>query len=238
MNILVLNGSPRGSKSVTAKLLASLSAGLSRGGADVTQCSVCSMKIAPCTGCLACMHRTPGICAVRDDMEEIYGALKKADLLVVGTPVYVDGMTSQMKAVMDRSVACLQPFLTRDKAGRIRHPFNWKMPGRFLLVSTSGFPENETFGPLIASFRAGAANFGAEVVAEVCVPGSVALQVEPGKLSAHLGLIEELGKELAEGGRIDEGLLGRINVPPVTVEEYLAIAASYEAWCRERLAEA
>jgi hypothetical protein len=235
MKVLMLNGSPRVAKSVTGKLLAALAAGLAAGGAEIRQFAVSSMKIAPCTGCLSCMHRTPGVCAIKDDMEDIYGVLKTADVLVVGTPVYVDGMSAQTKAAIDRSVACLQPFLTKDKAGRIRHPFNWRMPGRFLLVSTSGFPEPVTFDPLIASFRAGAANFGAEPIGEICVPGSIALQVNPDKLTPHLALIEELGRKLALTDGIDGGLMKKINTPPVTVSEYLEIAASYEQWCSEHI---
>jgi multimeric flavodoxin WrbA len=235
MKALILNGSPRGPKSVTGRLLQSLEAGLTSGGADVRRFSVCAMKIAPCSGCLSCMHKTPGECAIKDDMEEIYARLKVSDVLIIGAPVYVDNMSSPMKAVMDRSVACLQPFLVKDKTGRIRHPFNWRMPGRFLLVSTSGFPETVTFDPLVAVFRAGAANFGAEPIGEVLLPGSIALQVQPDILEGHLGLIEEMGKGLAETDRIDDDLLKRINTPPLSVDEYLKIAASYESWCREHV---
>jgi multimeric flavodoxin WrbA len=235
MRVLILNGSPRGPKSVTGKLLASMAAGVSRGGARVDEYGVCGMDIAPCTGCLSCMHRSPGECAIKDDMEQLYLHLKTADVLVIGTPVYVDGMSSQMKAVIDRSVSCLQPFLIRDRAGRIRHPFAWRMPARFVLVSTSGFPEKETFDPLIAGFRAAAANFGSEPVAEICIPGSIALQIDSAKLTHHLGLIEEAGEMLAREGRIDGALLSKVNTPPVGVDEYLRIAASYESWCREKL---
>ena len=237
MKVLILNGSPRKQRSVTGKLLASIADGLKDGGAAIREFNLCSMKISPCSACFSCMHRTPGECAIRDDMEEIYSHLKTADILVVGTPVYVDGMSAQTKAVMDRSIACLQPFLTKDHSGRIRHPFNWRMPARFMLVSTSGFPEVETFGPLIAGFRAGAANFGAEPIAEVCVPGSIALQAEPGRLDGHLGLLKALGETLARTDSIDKDLLARVNAPPIGVAEYLEIAASYEAWCREQLAK-
>ena len=237
MKVLILNGSPRGARSVTARLLGSMAAGLESGGAEVYQYQICAMRIAPCTGCLSCMHLKPGICAIKDDMDEIYPYLRTSDLLVVGTPVYVDSMTAQMKAVMDRSVSSLQPFLVRDGAGRIRHPFNWRMPGKFMLVSTSGFPEKETFSPLIATFRAGAANFGAEPIGEICIPGSIALQIEPARLEGHLALLERIGRGLAETGRVDPDLLSKVNTPPVGVEEYLRIASSYESWCREKLGQ-
>jgi multimeric flavodoxin WrbA len=237
MKVLILNGSPRGQKSVTARLLESIAAGLSSGGAVVHEYEVCGMRISPCIGCLSCMHKRPGECALKDDMEEIYPHLKTAGLLIVGTPVYVDSMTSQVKAVIDRSVAGMQPYLRRDRAGRVRHPYTWRMPARFMLVSTSGFPEPETFDPLIATFRAQAANFDAEPIGEVCIPGSIALQMEPERLDPHLALIEDLGRNLALTERIDRDMLARINTPPVGVDEYLGIAAAYESWCREHIGQ-
>jgi multimeric flavodoxin WrbA len=235
MEVLVLNGSPRGVKSVTGKLLESLTSGLVEGGASVTQFRVAEMKIAPCNACLSCMHRTPGVCAQKDDMEPIYERLKVSDLLVVGTPVYTDNMTAQMKIVMDRFICAMQPFLMRDQKGRVRHPFWWRLPGKFLLVSTSGFPEKETFEPLIATFRAQAANAGSEPLGEICLPGSIALQMEPSKMVHHLEKLSHLGEVIARTGVADNGILRDLNTPPFTSEEYLIIAAAYESWCREKL---
>ena len=235
MDALVLNGSPRGSKSVTAKLLGSLADGLVAGGASVTEFRVAEMRIGPCKACLSCMHKHHGVCAQKDDMERIYERLKVSDLLVLGTPVYTDNMTAQIKAVMDRSVCSRQPFLMKDRQGRIRHPYWWKMPSKFLLVATSGFPESETFDPLVATVRAQAANMTAELLGWVCVPGSIALQVDPSKMAHHLELLSRLGEIIGRTGEADPELLAALNVPPVTVAEYLTIAASYEAWCRRKL---
>jgi len=44
--------------------------------------------------------------------------------------------------------------------GRFRHSFTWRMPGKFMLVSTSGFPEMENFESLSGTVRAQAYNFG------------------------------------------------------------------------------
>jgi len=235
MDALILNGSPRGSRGVTAKLLQSLAEGLAAGGASVTEFKVAEMHIAPCKACLSCMHKHRGVCAQKDDMEQIYERLKVSDLLVLGTPVYTDNMTAQIKAVMDRSVCSLQPFLIKDRAGRIRHPRWWNMPAKFLLVATSGFPEAETFGPLTTTVKAQAANMASELIGSVCVPGSIALQVEPSKMTHHLELLSRLGGVIARMGEADPELLTALNTPPVTVAEYLTIAASYETWCRRKL---
>jgi multimeric flavodoxin WrbA len=235
MKVVMLNGSPRGAKSVTGKFLDALASGLEAGGAVVTRFKVASMNIGACTACLSCMHHTPGECVQKDDMAQIYPLLKTADLLVMGTPVYTDNMTSQLKTVIDRTIACLQPFLTRNDDTKIVNPHWWDMPGKYFLVSTCGFPEMSNFDPLVATFRAQAINAGSISVGEVCVPGSIALQMKPDRMTPYLDLLAALGKEMARSGDPDSGILQQLNRPPFTVYEYLAIAAEYEAWGRKKL---
>lgn len=235
MKVLALNGSSRGENGVTHKLLTAVCQGLASAGATVQTLQVGRMEIAPCQACLRCMHQTPGRCRQHDDMDRVYPLLKLADLLILATPVYTDNMTAQLKAVMDRCVCAMQPYLFTDDTGRTRHPMTWPMPADFLLVATCGFPEPETFGPLIATFRAQAANLGSRAAAELCVPGSIAFQVEPSSLGAHLALLHQAGEELADRGGVHPATLARVNRPPLTVDEYRRLAARYEQWCRQRL---
>jgi len=233
MKVIALNGSARGKKGVTWKLLDSLLKGLSEGGATVRDIQLKEMNISYCRACLTCMHKTPGQCAQRDDMDQLYPYLRESDLLVMGTPVYTDNMSAQMKTVMDRCICGMDPFLRLDSANRVRHPFRWPMPSKFLLVSTSGFPEMETFLPLVMTFRDQAANFGSEPIGEICIPGSIALQMAPQLLEPCLDKIQRAGKILALHGRIESTLLEEISRPIVTVEQYLEISAKYEAWARK-----
>ncbi len=238
MNVIALNGSARGKKGVTWKLLDSLLKGLSEGGAAVKDFQLKEMNISPCRACLTCMHKTPGQCAQRDDMDQIYPVLKKSSLLVMATPVYTDNMSAQLKAVMDRCICGMDPFLRLDAAGRVRHPYSWAMPSKFFLVSTSGFPEMESFSPLITTFRAQAANFGSEPVGEICVPGSIALQMAPQLLEPFLDRIQRAGKMLALHEKVEPALLEEINRPIVTQGQYLEISGKYEAWARKSRGEA
>jgi multimeric flavodoxin WrbA len=235
MKILILNGSARGEKGVTGRLLKSLIKGLTEGGAEAKQVQVQSLHITPCTACLSCMHRKTGDCVLDDDMNSIYQELKASDILVMAAPVYLDGMSGPLKIMIDRCMCCMEPFLTRNNFGRVRHTYAWRMPKQFMLISTAGFPEMETFDPLVTTFRAQAANFGSEPVAEICIPGSIALQVAPDRLSHHLQLVEEAGKIVASGRRIPGVMLEKLNTPPIDVDEYLTLSAKYEAWCRKQL---
>jgi len=235
VKILILNGSARKAKGVTGRLLKSLIKGLTDGGAEAKEIQVQGLNITPCTACLSCLHQKTGECILDDDMDSIYQELKASDMLVLATPVYFDGMSGALKIAIDRCVCCMEPFLTKDHSGRVRHPHAWPMPKQCMLISTAGFPEMETFDPLVTLFRAQAANFQSEVVAEICIPGSIALQVAPDRLTHHLQLIEEAGKIIASGRLIPKDMLGKLNTPPLDVDEYLTLSAKYEAWCRKQL---
>ena len=238
MKAFAISGSSRGAKGVTWKLLERFLVGLEEGGAQTNVIQLRDLTISYCNACLTCMHKTPGKCAIKDDMDSIYPHLKESDLFVMATPVYVDTMSAQMKAVMDRCICGLDPYLRIDAADRVRHPFSWTMPDKFFLISTSGFPEPESFAPLVQTFRAQAANFGCEPIGEICVPGSIALQMAPQLLEAHLDMIQQAGKMVAMQGMVEPTLLDEINRPIVTREKYLEIAAQYEAWARKSRGEA
>jgi len=233
MKVIALNGSARGKKGVTWRLLDSFSKGLSEGGATVREFQLKEMNISSCRACLTCMHKTPGQCAQRDDMDKLYPILRESDLFVMGTPVYTDNMSAQMKTVMDRCICGMDPFLRLDSANRVRHPYHWTMPSKFFLVSTSGFPEMETFLPLITTFRAQAANFGCEFVGEICIPGSIALQMAPQLLEPCLDKIRQAGEMLALHEKVEPTLLKEISKPIVSREQYLQISAKYEDWAKK-----
>ena len=235
MKVLALTGGARGGKGVTGRLLAALTEGLDQGGAEVDVRDAARLNVSPCRACLKCMLKTPGVCVQDDDMQLVYPALKSADMLVLAAPVYTDGPPAQLKAVIDRCICAMQPFLIRDAEGRVRHPANWSMPGKMVLVSTCGFPEPATFDPLIASFRAQAANFMSRPLAELCIPGSIALQMEPDRLEPHLALLSRAGLHLARGEELPADLVKEINDPPLSVDQYLEIGRRYEEVCRRRL---
>lgn len=238
MDVLAINGSARGGKGITGRLLAALTAGLKRGGAQVEVLEAAALEVGPCLACLSCMLKTPGRCAQSDGMERVYQLMRQARMLVLAAPVYTDGYPAQLKLVMDRMICAMQPFLAPDQAGRLRHPLWWPLPRDFLLLSTCGFPEPATFAPLVATFRAQAHNFNARPLAELCVPGSIALQMEPAALEPHLALIDQAGLQLAREGEIALKLQAAINRPPLSVDRYREIGERYQELCRRRLAKA
>lgn len=235
MKALFLNGSARGDKGITSKLIKAFSDGMLKAGIEILEINVCKLKISPCIACLNCMHQNPGVCIQKDEMEKIYSELKQSDVLIFGSPVYLDGITAQLKAVIDRMVCCMQPFLITDGTGFTRHSFSWRLPKEFILISTCGFPEFETFKPMIEYFRALSRNVNSKLVAEFCIPGSIAIQMKSEILNSKLELLESAGYDYGKNGKIDDLIVEEINHPLFSKDEYFKLAELYEDWCRKKL---
>src|SRR5512137_1353956 len=85
--ILVFLGSPRrnGNSALLAKEMIE---GAKAGGARVETFYLHGMKIKPCTACDACRRKNQKDCILKDDMAPLYSKLRKADGIVIATPVY------------------------------------------------------------------------------------------------------------------------------------------------------
>jgi multimeric flavodoxin WrbA len=105
-NIVLLSGSPRRG-ATTDKLTAAFIEGAAAAGNNVTLFNVSDMKIGGCIGCGHCFKQT-GVCIQKDDMQVILDALRKADVLVLATPVYYFSFTAQLKLAIDRTYALLK----------------------------------------------------------------------------------------------------------------------------------
>ena len=62
-------------------------------------------KIAPCLACEYCNRKEGNLCIQKDDMTALYDAFRKADTLVLLSPIYWWQVNAQMKAFMDRLYA-------------------------------------------------------------------------------------------------------------------------------------
>jgi arsenate reductase len=102
MFVLGLQGSPRrnGNTSILLSTFLTECEGL---GAHTHYLDVPRKKISPCVECGSCERE--GFCAIKDDMQQVYPLLRKADVVVMATPVFFYGPTAQMKALIDRSQA-------------------------------------------------------------------------------------------------------------------------------------
>jgi multimeric flavodoxin WrbA len=102
MRVLGIMGSPR-IKGNTDLLLDEALKGAQSQGAEVEKIIVDELKIAPCREYYGCLK--DGNCVIRDDMADIYPKLLEADVIIVASPMFFYGLTSQVKALIDRCQA-------------------------------------------------------------------------------------------------------------------------------------
>ena len=102
MKVLGIMGSPR-IKGNTDLLLEEALKGAKSQGAEVEKIVVDKLEIAPCKEYLGCFK--DGNCVIRDDMDEIYPKLLGADVVIIASPMFFYGVSSQAKALIDRCQA-------------------------------------------------------------------------------------------------------------------------------------
>ncbi len=95
-------GSPR-IKGNTDLLLDEALKGAQSQGAEVEKIIVDNLNISPCREYYGCLR--DGNCVIRDDMDSIYPKLLEANGVIVASPMFFYGLTSQLKALIDRSQA-------------------------------------------------------------------------------------------------------------------------------------
>ena len=102
MNILAFLGSPRleGNSEILLREALKAADGATH---DVLIFRLNTMDIKPCQNCGGC-DKT-GICVVKDDMQEITSAIRKADRVILSSPIFFFGLSAQSKIIIDRCQA-------------------------------------------------------------------------------------------------------------------------------------
>ncbi|MGM9713122.1 MAG: flavodoxin family protein [Prevotella sp.] len=156
MHILTLSGSPRkgGNTDMFAEAFAR---GAHDGGHDVRTVSVHDVNVRPCMGCNACFRREDMSCVQHDDMADVYALLSWADMLVIASPVYFYGVSSQLKAIIDR---CHNP---------IRDTFHIRKAA-LLLVGAASLPD--LFDSITTQYRLCLRFFNIEDAGQILVRGA------------------------------------------------------------------
>lgn len=168
MNILAINGSPKGRHGNTEVLIQAFLRGASTKDDVVKTVYLAEKHIEHCSGCFTCWTKTPGVCRHHDDMAQILEDGLDTDILVLGSPLYIYNFTGLMKDFMDRILPMAQPFIDVHD-GTSSHPGRHKgfTPKAIVLVSNSGFPEPTHFDGMKQVFRQ---SFG-EASSMICCAG-------------------------------------------------------------------
>lgn len=207
--------------------------GMRQEGAQVDIVLLGKKKVKQCIGCFTCYAVTPGKCIHRDDMRALEERISTADVMVLATPVYLDGMTSLAKSFIDRLVVFLEPHFTTDDLGLI-HPLRKKFPEKMLLVSVCGYPGLHNFDPLLSHMRKIARNLHSQLSGALLRPAIFSLLLTrkyPDRVNRILDAIRSAGAEFVKYGSISDETLRNVSGDICSPEELTATANAY--WDRE-----
>ena len=231
MNILILNGSPNHDKGTTGTVTKTLEKGLNKTNPTITTKYAYKLNVNPCQGCFSCWSKTPGQCIHKDDVEKLLPLVADSDILILATPVYVDGMTGPLKTLLDRFIPLIKGRVEL-REGHMRHIVRDNVKrGKIVLVSSSGFAEMDNFGPLVSHVKALSRNLGWDYVGEVLVPSAWYYRYDEEVLGRALELIESAGEELGAVGMISSDVsdeIGSLVSREKVVEALNSVYAKYE----------
>lgn len=93
------------------------------------------LKISHCIGCNDCWIKTPGICCIKDDYEQLFIKILQADQVLFISDTKLGFVSSNMKNLIDRMLPVATMHL-RIKDGQMRHYSRYnKMPDAVLLYT-------------------------------------------------------------------------------------------------------
>lgn len=228
MKTLIINGSLKNDNSNTLMVAKKFAEGIqSSSGSELEIIHLSQMKIEHCVGCFCCWKVTPGQCAIRDDMDIIREKIMESDVIILSFPLYFFGVSSKMKAVIDR----LLPF---------KYPYNGRLATDEQMAILDFRPslDNKKF-VIVSSCAHASTDYVFEGVekqfdlifepgnytAVFCPQGEI-LKLEQMKsiLNAYLNKVYKAGEEFGLEGGLSEAnakLMRSTLVPPKAVEKMM-----------------
>lgn len=179
MKIVGINGSPR-LKGNTHYLMEEVLKSARDAGATTSIHNLNELNFKGCQGCLAC--RKKGKCVQKDDLSPVLDEIAKADGFVMGTPVYMWQMSGQLKLMIDRFLAFLNPdFTSRLQPGK-----------KAVIVVTQGMPDEKQYLPYFKTV-ADVLTFGGLSACEILIAGGNAEKDDVKKNTAAMARAKEMG---------------------------------------------
>lgn len=225
MKILVLNGSPRNENSNTMKLTNAFVDGMCEKEAHtVSVIDVNRMNIKPCAGCFACWAKTPGQCALKDDMSGLLQSYRESDVVIWSFPLYYFGMPSGIKAFMDRLLPNNLPYIKETANGRGTHPQRYDLSGqKHIIISTCGFHSiTSNYDAVTRQFEI---IFGNNLTAILCPEGELFRVPQlKAQTASYLDRVRQSGTVFAETGSLSDKAQADLSVPMIAPELFMEMA--------------
>ncbi len=151
MYALAINGSARKNGN-TAVLLTRTLDQLKTHGIEGELVQLGGLEVKPCTACGTCFKKKDKTCVQKDDVfHEVFEKMQRADIIVIGSPVYFGSATSPTMALLQRA-----GYVARANGNLLSR----KLGGPVAVARRAG--ENFTYAQLMFFF----------MISDMIVPGS------------------------------------------------------------------
>lgn len=235
--ILLINGSPKKEHSATLYAAQAFVHGLE----DSLECEVSTLHLAslyikPCTGCLNCWGRTPGICVVTDDdMPRVWGKVLESDIIIESFPLYFFGMPGPVKTFTDRMLGMMNTYTggPLPENGQAFHRVRFhKKERKLVVISSCAFTEaTDVFEPLCGQLDLVCGRGGYTLLR--CPQLKTLVDLGPSsRLTRYLAGFEGAGRAFAEKGGLSGEDIARLEKPPFSPETYRMLLDKF--WNQEK----
>ena len=142
MKILILSSNPaQGNPKFDAdvcQMMKAIKDNLTKGNRtpSISHLDLKTLNLKDCIGCYACWLKTPGVCALKDDMGKVLEAFVKADVVVHASPVKIGFVSPLCKRIRDRLLPVVHPYLKID-GDRMSHVSRYdNLPKQIVVLDT------------------------------------------------------------------------------------------------------
>lgn len=229
MKVLILNGSPKVGRSNTLNITKAFVSGFPS-DTEVEQVDIYKSDIKPCLGCFSCWSKTPGECVIKDDMQEIYKKIEAYDVIIESFPLYFFGMPSGVKAMTDRCLPFMLPYMGNIASGsasfhELRNEAMHEK--RLVVISTCGYVETAPMFPaLLKEYDLICGEGGYTPI--ICPEGELFIAEKAKRQrEGYLSDIKNAGAEFSQNLSLSDETMKKISVPMLSPKGFEAITLAH-----------
>lgn len=218
---LGIQASPRKTRGATDFIYSRFISGMQQGGTAVDTIYLADSKISPCSGCFKCWLDEKNGCPLKDDMAQIIERVSAAEMLVLATPLYMDGMSGLLKNFVDRLMPLNHPSIF-FREGRSLHPCCRPRMPNLAAIAVCGFYEKENFDPLVQQLNRLTVSLHMPLLTTILRPESLSMRSPDAanQMAQVLDAAYKAGHQIVVQGKVSTELQEAISQPLLTRDQY------------------
>ena len=229
MKIIAINGSPRGCRGNTYRMLVAMREGVLKTSAEMEIINLSEIVMHMCIGCFRCWDKAEPNeikCILKDDVESVFREMLDCNLWIFASPVYYDNVSAYMKIFMERMVMFHNPEI-KSYGNIYAHDIAFNIPPVVMLASCD-LPGHNNFDIISLLMKKIALNLNTELIEEIYQSEARILTWPLDSLqilaSCRRKLWIKAGYELALQGKLSDRLKIRLNSLLIPIDDYLESA--------------